>query len=74
MQYTHITEAQAAEMQKTVADRSQSFVEFAHAAAKVMGDALAEKLYGDELDRRWCIAEFRRLHSLDAVVVGGENL
>jgi hypothetical protein len=58
-----ITPEQAAEMTRTVVTRSDSYIAFAREVAIATGDALAYRVYDDEIARRM----FANLRPLDPV-------
>ena len=68
------TETELTKMQATVAQRSQSFVEFAYRAAVAIGDTAAAEIYRNEIERRRTAEQLRSLWMLDHVITGGEDL
>ena len=59
----HITPEQATEMNRTVVTLSDSYIAFARQVAIATGDALAYRVYDDEIVRRM----FANLRPLDSV-------
>ena len=63
----HITAAQAAEMRRTLRQRSDSFIEFALQVARITEDAIAVELYEAEQTRRLTVDILALVAPLDAI-------
>lgn len=63
----HITAAQAAEMRRTLRQRSDSFVEFAVQVARITNDTIAIELYEAEQTRRLTVDILALVAPLDAI-------
>lgn len=64
---TPITAAQANEMRTTLRQRSDSYIEFALAVARITNDLLAVELYEAEQTRRYAAEILAIVAPLDAI-------
>ena len=64
---TPITAAQAAEMRRTLRQRSDSYIEFALQVARITEDAIAVELYEAEQTRRLTVDILALVAPLDAI-------